>query len=87
VPRIIPTAGPPTLVAFDPSRLLEAFFAGRKERTISAYRADLEDFRAFVGVATMGEASNRLRLQGTHDGAPAPGRDYQSPPRPLCGAS
>jgi hypothetical protein len=63
-------ARPATLVAFDLSRLLEGFFAGRKERTIAAYRADLEDFRAFVGVATMGEASSRL-LSGSHGEANA----------------
>jgi hypothetical protein len=39
-------ARPAALVAVDLSRLLEAFFAGRRERTIAAYRADLEDFRA-----------------------------------------
>jgi hypothetical protein len=52
-------ARPAALVAVDLSRLLEALFAGRRERTIAAYRADLEDFCAFVGVATIGEARGR----------------------------
>jgi integrase/recombinase XerC len=39
---------------------VDAFLAGRNERTLAAYRADLESFRAFVGAATAGEASRRL---------------------------
>jgi integrase/recombinase XerC len=70
-------ARPVALVAFDLSRLLEAFFAGRKERTIPAYRADLEDFRAFVGAATMGEASSRL-LSGSHGVANAAAIAYKA---------
>jgi integrase/recombinase XerC len=70
-------ARPAALVAVDLSRLLEAFLAGRKERTIAAYRADLEDFRAFVGVATMGEASSRL-LSGSHGEANAAAIAYKA---------
>lgn len=47
------------------ARLLETFFAGRNPRTLAAYRADLESFRAFSGAASTGEASSRL-LAGSH---------------------
>jgi hypothetical protein len=50
-------ARPAALASVDLSRLLEAFLAGRNERTLAAYRADLEGFRAFLGAATVGEAS------------------------------
>ena len=62
------TAHPATApVSFVPSRsgLVAAFLAGRNERTLAAYRADLEDFRSFAGAATAGEAANRL-LAGSH---------------------
>jgi hypothetical protein len=49
----------------DRSRLVETFLAGRNERTLAAYRADLEDFRLFAGAATKGEAASRL-LAGSH---------------------
>jgi integrase/recombinase XerC len=67
------------LVSFAPdlSRLLAAFFAGRNERTLAAYRADLEGFRAFVGAATVGEASNRL-LSGSHGEANATAFTYKA---------
>lgn len=60
-------AGPSLLVSAAPnvSKLLEAFLAGRNERTLAAYRADLEAFRVFAGAATTGEAANRL-LSGSH---------------------
>jgi hypothetical protein len=40
-----------SLVSYTPalSRLFDAFFAGRNERTLAAYRADLGDFSAFAG--------------------------------------
>lgn len=41
-------------------QLLEAFLAGRNERTIVAYRADLEDFRSFVGEKTVEDVARRL---------------------------
>ena len=57
----------PALASFVPSRsgLVDAFLAGGNERTLAAYRADLEDFRVFAGAATAGEAANRL-LAGSH---------------------
>ena len=38
-----PSPGP------DTTRLVDAFLSGRNERTLEAYRQDLEDFRAFAG--------------------------------------
>src|SRR5579872_5593878 len=49
----------------DLDRLLDAYCAGRNERTLAAYRADLENFRIFVGAATASEASRHL-LTVTH---------------------
>lgn len=45
--------------------LVESFFDGRNERTIRAYRQDLEDFRAFLKVGTVEEAT-RLLFSGSH---------------------
>ena len=54
--------------AIDPSsaasRLLAAFFGGRKAETIKAYQADLEDFRAFVQVSNLNQATNLLLGRG-----------------------
>jgi integrase/recombinase XerC len=40
--------------------LAEAFLAGRSPQTLRAYRADLEDFRSFVGAVDLNEASGLL---------------------------
>ncbi len=53
----------PTLVLRRAS-LLSAFLSGRSERTNSAYRQDLEDFRAFVKADTLEEAACVLLLHG-----------------------
>ena len=55
-----------------PSRapLIEAFFAGRNERTLAAYRSDLDAFRLFVGQSTLGDAA-RLLLGAGHGEANA----------------
>lgn len=45
-------------------RLVEAFLSGRNERTIRAYRQDLEDFRAFTQTATLDEAAGLLLSRG-----------------------
>lgn len=45
--------------------LVDAFLAGRNERTIQAYRQDLEDFRMFLRVETLDEAA-RVLLSGGH---------------------
>jgi hypothetical protein len=70
-------ARPAALASFDLSRLLEAFLDGRNERTLAAYRADLEGFRAFLGAATVGEASSRL-LSGSHGEANAAAIAYKA---------
>jgi hypothetical protein len=44
----VPLSPAGTLDRSTAARLLDAFLAGRKAETIKAYRADLEDFRAFV---------------------------------------
>jgi integrase/recombinase XerC len=58
----------PMSSALDPSsaaaRLLDAFLAGRKEETIKAYRADLEDFQAFVQASTLDQAAGLLMARG-----------------------
>src|SRR5215470_10002711 len=46
------------------ARLLDAFLAGRKEETIKAYRADLEDFQTFVGASTLDQAAGLLMARG-----------------------
>lgn len=46
------------------AQLTDAFFAGKSPRTIAAYRQDLEDFRAFVGVATIDQAAALLLGNG-----------------------
>jgi hypothetical protein len=40
-------------------RLLEAFLAGRGPQTLRAYKRDVEDFAAFVGVARGEEGTGR----------------------------
>src|SRR5262245_13412596 len=46
------------------SRLLAAFFGGRKAETIKAYQADLEDFRAFLQARTLDQATGLLLARG-----------------------
>jgi integrase/recombinase XerC len=67
-PRSIERAG---------ARLLAAFFAGRNPRTLTAYRQDLEDFRAFVGAATA-EDAGRLLLERGHGEANGLALDYRA---------
>jgi integrase/recombinase XerC len=54
--------------ALDPNsqaaRLLGAFLSGRKEETIKAYRADLEDFQAFVQANSLDQAAGLLMARG-----------------------
>jgi integrase/recombinase XerC len=46
------------------ARLLAAFLNGRKAGTIKSYRADLEDFRAFLQISTLDEAVSLLLASG-----------------------
>jgi integrase/recombinase XerC len=61
-PAPIPPAG--ALDRSAAARLLDAFLAGRKEETIKAYRADLEDFQAFVEAPTLDHAAALLMGRG-----------------------
>lgn len=54
------TRGPGLVLASGAPALLEAFLAGRSPRTMEAYRADLEVFRAFAGVVSVAEAVEAL---------------------------
>jgi integrase/recombinase XerC len=57
----IPVSSPGTLDhSSAASRLLAAFFNGRKSETIKAYLADLEDFRAFVKTPILEQAAHLL---------------------------
>ena len=76
-PALVPARRRPLTFRPDLSRLLDAFFAGRNERTLAAYRADLEDFTAFTGAATLGEASSRL-LSVSHGEANATALAYKA---------
>ncbi|MDP6087273.1 MAG: tyrosine-type recombinase/integrase [Nitrospinota bacterium] len=66
-----PSPGP------DTTRLVDAFLSGRNERTLEAYRQDLEDFRAFVGALTLDEAA-RLLLDRGHGEANGLALAYKS---------
>ncbi|MGI8607858.1 MAG: tyrosine-type recombinase/integrase [Candidatus Dormibacteria bacterium] len=57
--------------------LVDAFLAGRTRRTMEAYRADLEDFRAFLGLASMADASAALLSRG-HGEANALAQAYKA---------
>lgn len=46
------------------ARLVGAFLSGRSARTLDAYRADLGDFAAFVGVEGVDEAAGALLACG-----------------------
>ena len=48
----------------DATRLVEAFFSGRRATTLRAYQHDLEDFRRFVGAETVGAAVEKLLSAG-----------------------
>ena len=58
-------------------RLVEAFLSGRNARTLEAYGRDLEDFRVFVGAATVDQAAGELLGRG-HGEANALALSYKS---------
>src|SRR5215468_12372336 len=60
----VPISPAGTLDRSAAARLLDAFLAGRKEETIKAYRADLEDFQAFVRASTLDQAAGLLMARG-----------------------
>jgi integrase/recombinase XerC len=57
--------------------LVNSFLSGRNERTIQAYRQDLEDFRAFVGTENIDQAARTL-LSGGHGDANSIALSYKS---------
>ena len=60
----VPIQAAGTLDSSAAARLLDAFLAGRKEETIKAYRADLEDFQAFIRASTLDQAAGLLMARG-----------------------
>ncbi len=71
------TPAPPVSLTVDGGRLMDAFLAGRNERTLAAYRRDLEDFRAFVDAPSSDEAA-RILLSGSHGEANAAALGYRA---------
>jgi integrase/recombinase XerC len=67
----------PVAVRIGPDTLTAAFLAGRNAWTLDAYRRDLEDFRAFLGVGTAAEAG-RLLISATQGDANAIAYAYRS---------
>lgn len=64
-PEALAVAPSPSLsVARHGSRLVAAWLAGRSERTLRAYSADVEDFRAFIGAEDASAAAERLLARG-----------------------
>jgi len=59
---------PSPLAPATSARLVEAFFAGRNERTVRAYRQDLKDFSRFAGVDSVEEAAALLVSRGPGEG-------------------
>jgi integrase/recombinase XerC len=51
-------------IGANPRELFELFFAGRNPRTLAAYQADLEDFRAFVKAPDLNAAGFELFHRG-----------------------
>jgi integrase/recombinase XerC len=53
----IPRQAPVPLIEINTQDLLDSFFSGKSERTIEAYRRDLEDFRQFLGAENINETA------------------------------
>jgi integrase/recombinase XerC len=67
LPQIVPK--PETIPHFLTSGvdLVSSFLRGRNQKTIEAYRKDLEDFRAFLGASSIDDASKILLSSGQGD--------------------
>src|SRR3954469_25192564 len=61
----LPEPGAASPVPPDHTRLLDTFLARRSPRTLAAYQADFEDFRAYMRVATIANAAERLIIDGS----------------------
>lgn len=57
LPSILPQSPQSALTH---NQLIGAFLSGRSEKTIQAYRQDLEDFRAFLGASTIDDTAKTL---------------------------
>jgi len=53
----IPYQEPTTLPKINAQSLLDSFLSGKSQRTIEAYRRDLDDFRNFLSVENVKEAA------------------------------
>ena len=53
----IPYQAPATLPKIDAQILLDSFLSGKSQRTIEAYRRDLQDFKKFIGAESEKEAA------------------------------
>ena len=62
-PALLGPASPSSLPLVNPASLVAAFLSGRNERTLRAYRQDLEDFRVFLGQETIEAAAALLLSQ------------------------
>lgn len=74
LPSILPQSPQSALTH---NQLIQAFLSGRSEKTIQAYRADLEDFRAFLFASSIDEAA-RLLLSFGHGQANALALGYKT---------
>jgi integrase/recombinase XerC len=56
----------PAAIALQPdaTALVQTFLSGKSERTLTAYRQDLEDFRAFLAAGSLDEAAQILLGRG-----------------------
>ena len=61
---LVPMTSAPVVRANKSAALVVSFLAGRNERTLRAYRADLEDFRSFLKAEDAEEAARILLSQG-----------------------
>lgn len=51
---------PVALIEINTKVLLESFYSGKSQRTIEAYRRDLDDFRQFLGVENITQAARHF---------------------------
>ena len=74
---IVPSTFSLAVASASARRLVAAFLSGRNERTLRAYRQDLEDFRAFMNAETPEDAA-RLLLSRGHGEANAVALAYKN---------
>jgi integrase/recombinase XerC len=67
LPQIVPKAETTHHFLTSGVDLVSSFLRGRNQKTIDAYRKDLEDFRAFLGASTIDDASKILLSRGPGD--------------------